>query len=103
MAYNLILTERADELLDHLARHLILRLNNPQAASHLFQSIENIYHLLAENPYLFKECCDPILKSKHYHEAPVSNMHYRIIYRIDKNTVYVLGIFHQLEDFQNKL
>lgn len=103
MAYNLGITERADELLDHLARHLIFHLNNSQAASHLFQSIANVYQLLETNPYLFKECSDPALKAKHYREAPVSDMRYRIIYRVDKNTVYILGIFHQLEHFQSKL
>lgn len=103
MAYNLIITKRADELLGHLARYLIFDLDNPQAAEHLFDSIEKIYHRLEENPYLYQECTDKNLKKKHYREAPLPNMRYRIIYRIDKNTVYILGIFHQLEYFQNKL
>lgn len=43
MAYKLIITEKAEELLDNLIYHLIYRLKNTQAAVHLFDSIEKIY------------------------------------------------------------
>ncbi len=39
MAYKLIITERADELLDNLIHHLIYRLKNEQAARHLLDGI----------------------------------------------------------------
>lgn len=44
MAYNLIVTEHADELLDHLIYHLLYRLKNPQAAKHLLDGIEDVYN-----------------------------------------------------------
>lgn len=50
MAYKLIVTERADELLDNLIYHLLYRLKSEQAARHLLDGIENVYKRLEENP-----------------------------------------------------
>ena len=53
---NLIITERAEELLDNLVYHLIYRLKNTQAAGHLMNNISAVYDRLEENPYQFPEC-----------------------------------------------
>ena len=42
MDYKLILTEKAEELLDNLIYHLVYRLKNTQAAVHLFDNIDRI-------------------------------------------------------------
>ena len=62
MAYKLNITEHAEELLDNLVYHLIYRLKNKQAATHLL------------------DCID-----------------------VSDDVVNVVGIFHQLENYQNKL
>ena len=62
IAYKLNITERADELLDNLVYHLIYRLKNKQAATHLL------------------DCID-----------------------VRDDVANVVGIFHQLENYQNKL
>lgn len=64
MAYELIVTEHADELLDNLVRHLLAQQKNDQAARHLLDEIENV---------------------------------------ADANIVNVVGIFHQLENYQRKI
>ena len=46
MAYKLIVTEHADELLDNLVYHLLHQLKNEQAARHLLNGIENVYERL---------------------------------------------------------
>lgn len=46
MAYKLIITEHADELLNSLLYHLIYRLKNQQAAKHLPDEIDKIYTCL---------------------------------------------------------
>ena len=46
MAYKLIVTERADELLDNILQYLIYQLKNEQAAAHLLDEINNIYDRL---------------------------------------------------------
>lgn len=103
MEYRLFITERADELLDHLAYYLVFQLKNEQAATHLFDEVEEIYSRLKENPYQFPVSRDAFLARKGYYDAILSSMHYVIVFQISQNTVYVMGIFHQLEDYRAKL
>ncbi|MBQ7840876.1 MAG: type II toxin-antitoxin system RelE/ParE family toxin [Lachnospiraceae bacterium] len=103
MVYDLIITERAEELLDQLIYHLVFRLKNDQAAAHLVDSVEKIYNRLEENPYQFPESRDLNLKRLGYREAVLTSMNYAIVYRIEEYSVYVVGIFHQLEDYRKKV
>ena len=90
MAYKLNITEHADELLDNLVYHLIYRLKNKQAAKHLLDGIDVIYDRLEVNPFQFSECRDAYLN-------------YIIMFDVRADDVNVVGIFHQLENYQNKL
>ena len=103
MAYKLNVTEHADELLDRLIYHLIYRLKNEQAAKHLLDSMEVIYDRLEVNPFQSPECRDVYLAKKGYREAVMPQMNYLIIYDVRGHAVNVVGIFHQLENYQNKL
>ena len=103
MAYKINVTEHADELLNHLVYHLIYRLKNKQAAEHLLDFIEVIYDRLENNPFQFAECKDTYLAKKGYREAVVPQMNYIIIFDVSDNVVNIVGIFHQLENYQNKL
>lgn len=99
MVYRLIVTEHADEQLDNLVYHLIYRLKNQQAAKHLLNGIEDIYNRLEENPQQFPLSRDTYLANKSYHEAIVPQMNYVVIFSIGFDTVNVVGIFHQLENY----
>ena len=103
MAYKLNVTEYAGELLDNIMYHLIYRLRNKQAAKHLLDCIDVIYDRLEVNPFQFAECRDSYLARKGYHEAIFQHMNYFIIFNVKADTVNVVGIFHQLENYQNKL
>lgn len=103
MVYKLNVTEHADELLDNLVYHLIYRLKNREAAKHLLDNVERIYDRLMENPYQFPKSKDIYLAQKGYYEAVIPQMHYIIIFAVTMDTVNVVGIFHQLENYQSKL
>ena len=103
MDYKLIITERADELLDNLMQHLIYRLKNEQAARHLLDGIENVYERLEENPLQFPFSRDTYLANKGYREALVPQMDYIVVFSIKADIVSVVGIFHQLENYQRKM
>ena len=103
MAYKLNVTERADELLDNLMYHLIYGLKNEQAAKHLLDSISATYDRLEVNPFQFAECRDAYLAQKGYREVVVPQMNYIIIFDVRMDVVNIVGIFHQLENYQNKL
>lgn len=103
MAYKLIITEHAMERLDELVYHLLHHLRNEQAAKHLLDEIERIYDRLEDNPYQFPESRDSYLKKKGYHEAIVTQMNYTVIFAVNMDSVNVMGVFHQLEDYRNKV
>jgi hypothetical protein len=50
MTYKLTITERAEELLDHILYYIINQLRNPQAAGNLIGEIEHIYSNLVNDP-----------------------------------------------------
>lgn len=103
MTYKLVITERANELLDNLVNYLLKSFNNKQAAIHLLDSVERIYERLEENPLQFPLSRDPYLSNKGYRETVIPDMKYVLIFSTDKDRVYVLGIFHQLESYQTKM
>lgn len=103
MNYKLVITEKAEALFDNLFYYLIYKLKNHQAAKHLITSIRNTYKRIQENPFQFPESHDSYLSVKHYREAPLTDMRYVILYQIIESTVYIEGVYHQLELYSNKI
>ena len=67
--------------------------------------MEIIYSRLEENPLQFADCQDSLLLNKKYKEALIPNMNYVVVFRIDevKKIVYIVGFFHQLENYSKKV
>lgn len=103
MAYKLIITEHADELLDHVLYYLSYQLKNEQAVRHLLYELSNIYDRLEENPWQFPLSGDTYLAAKGYHEAVIGQMNYSVVFHISGKVVSIVGIFHQLENYQKKV
>ena len=103
MAYDLIISDPADEMIDRLTGYILFRLNNPDAAKHLLDELEAVYLRLIENPWQFSESKDQYLYHKGYREALLSGMDYRIVFRIEKTSVYIVGVFHTLENYGKKV
>ncbi len=66
MTYNLIITERADELINECVAYLIKKLKNPVAAEHLLDGLDKLYDRLEENPLQFPDSNDSFLNIGHY-------------------------------------
>ena len=103
MDYKLVISEHADKLLDNLVYYLLYHLKNEQAARHLLDGMEGIYDRLEINPFQFPLSRDTYLANKGYHEAIVPQMDYIVIFCVREDTVNVVGVFHQLENYQKKL
>ncbi|MFP3153539.1 type II toxin-antitoxin system RelE/ParE family toxin [Lachnospiraceae bacterium ZAX-1] len=105
MQYKLIITERAEELLDNITKYMVNKLKNPQATDHLLAEIEHVYDNLECNPKMYAYLEDLFMKSRGYRKAVVPHYDYVIIFRIDEeiNTIYIMGYFHDLELYRNKL
>ena len=103
MAYKLIVTEHAEELLNTILHYLIYQLKNRQAAVHLLDEMNNIYDRLEKNPLQFPVSRDTYLANKGYHEAVCGHMDYTIVFSVREDVVNIVGIFHQLENYWQKL
>lgn len=103
MAYNLIVTDRADELIDGQVAYLLKKLKNPDAATHYLDSMDRVYDQLENNPYLYPESSDDFLRRKGYREALLPQMDYRVVFKVEGQTVYIVGVFHILEDYGRKV
>ena len=103
MDYELIVSERADELIDRLASCLLNNLKNPDAAAHFLDELDSIYDRLIDNPYQFPDSSDEYLFLRGYREALFETMQYKVIYRIDHQQVLIVGVFHTLEDYRRKV
>jgi len=103
MGYRLIITDRAEELLAGLVDYLLYKIKSQQAALHLVDNIEKLYDRLEENPLQFPLSKDAYLLHKGYREAVLPDMNYILIFKIEDTNVYVLGVFHQLEQYKRKL
>ena len=103
MVYELIISERADELIDRLTAYLLNHLKNPGAAAHFLNELDSIYDRLIDNPYQFPDSPDEYLFLRGYREALFETMQYKVIYRIDNRKVLIVGVFHTLEDYRRKV
>lgn len=103
MAYNLIITKRAEELLDDLIYQLINRYKNEDAAKRLLNHIGCIHDRLIDNLYQFPLIRDRYLSMKGYRIAIIPKTKYILVFDIREDIVFVLGIFHQLENYWMKV
>ena len=103
MDYNLIITEKADEHIDSLAGYLLGKLKNLQATNNFLNEIDGIYDRLEENPYQFPISSDKYLALKEYREAHFQKLSYKMVFCIENKVVYVVGVFHDLEDYAKKI
>ena len=103
MAYNLIITDRAEELLHNHIYKLSNRFKNENAARRLFDQIETINNRLIDNPYQFPMIRDRYLSLKGYRVAMIPKTKYILVFNIREDTVFVVGIFHQLENYWMKV
>ncbi len=105
MHYSLIITQNAEKLLDNILNYILHKLHNPQAAGGLIAAIDVVYSNVENNPKMYAYVEDAFLKASGYRKAVIPNYDYVIIYRIDEENkiIYVMGYFHDLELYRNKL
>ena len=103
MGYSLFITERAEELVDNLVGYLMNKLKNPDAALHFVDELDAVYDQLEKNPYRYPESPDDFLRRRGYHDSLLKGMSHRVVFRIEERIVYIVGVFHDLEDYGKKV
>lgn len=101
MGYKLQLTENAERDLDAIFAYIMNDLSNIEAALHFAEELERRYALLAETPYLFEACHQPLLRQ--YRRVIIGG--YLLMVRVDQDqgTVYIERFFSDLQDYATKL
>lgn len=103
MDYDVQLTEDAEQDLDRYVKYLLFVKKNEQAASNLlddFEATKNSLKQVADN---LNYCENPRLRERGYRRINFLSHRYFMLYRVDRDIAVVDNIFHELQDFENKL
>ena len=103
MDYKVVITEDAEEDLNRYVRYLLFEKRNEQAASNLLDDFESTQECLKHVAGSLKVCDNPKLKEYGYKRINFLHHRYFMLFRIEKEYVIVDNIFHELQDFENKL
>lgn len=103
MDYKVVMTVDAEEDLDRYVRYLLFVKKSEQAAKNLLDDFETTKRNLSSVAGSLRECENPRLKALGYRRINFLAHRYFIMYRIDKDIVYIDNIFHELQDYENKM
>lgn len=100
MGYKVVMAESAEKELDRFITYLLFEKKSEQAARNLLNDFEATKISLSNVAGSLKLCDNPKLKELGYRRINFLSHRYFMIYRVEENTVYVDGIFHELQDYE---
>ncbi len=103
MDYKIIVTVDAEEDLDNYIRYLLYEKKSMQVAKNVLNDFEVTKESLKYVAGNLKLCDNPRLKQLGYHRINFLNHRYVMLYRIEDNLVFIDNIFHDLQDYENKI
>ena len=103
MDYKIVLMSDAEEDFDRFITYLLFEKKSEQAARNLLNDFEETKTSLANVADSLKLCDNPKLRALGYRRINFLSHRYFMLYRIENDTVYVDNIFHELQDFENKM
>lgn len=103
MDYKIVVTKDAEADLERFIKYLIFEKKSLQAAQNVLDdydaTIESLKHVAGS----LKLCDNPRLRKFMYRRINFLNHRYFMMYRIVGDTVCVDNIFHELQDYENKM
>ena len=103
MDYKVIVTQDAEKDLDTFLRYLIYEKENRQAAKNVLDDFEMTKERLVKIAGSLKDCDNPRLKILGYKRINFIKHRYFMLYRIIDDEVIIDAIFHELQDYENKM
>lgn len=103
MEYRVVITSDAQEDLDKFIKYLLFEKQNEQAARSLLNDFEATTQKLSQVAGSLKLCDNPNLRALEYRRINFLTHRYFMLYRIKDQTVFVDDIFHELQDYENKI
>ena len=103
MDYKVVVIRDAEEDLESFIKFLIIEKESIQAAENVLNdydaTIESLKHVAGS----LKLCDNLRLRQLEYRRINFLNHRYFMLYRIVENVVFVDNIFHELQDYENKM
>lgn len=101
VSYKVITTPKALQQLDSYISYIQYTLLNDEAANSVWQDAIDTATELENVAGSLRPCKNLKLKELGYHPMFFLRHNYVMLYRIEGSIVYVDGIYHQLQDYEN--
>jgi len=103
MDYEVVITSDAEEDLDRVIRYLLFIKQNSQAATSVLDDFEATKQTLSSVAGSLKMCSNPRLSELGYRKINFLSHRYFLLYRVEGNLAIVDNIFHESQDYENKI
>ena len=103
MDYKVVMTTDAEEDLDRFIRYLLFGKQNSPAASNVLNDFEATKQTLSNVAGSLKLCDNPRLNTLRYRKIHFLSHRYFMLYRVEGNLAIVDNIFHELQDYENRV
>ena len=103
MDYEVILTYPAKAQFDHVINYILCEFESEQAALSVLNDAEDTKSRLAHVAGSLKLCDDPKLRALGYRTIHFRRHRYFMLYEVADDCAYILGIYHDLQDYENIL
>ena len=103
MDYKVVITIDAENDLDQFINYLIYEKKSLQSANNLLDDFDSIIESLTHIAGRLNLCDNPRLRKLGYRRINFLKHRYFMLYRIVDNLVIVDNIFHELQDYENRI
>ena len=103
MDYKVVVTKDAEKDLESFIQYLIAEKKSIQAAENVLNDFDATIETLKRVAESLKLCDNPKLRQLGYRRINFLNHRYFILYRVVDQVVFVDNIFHELQDYENKV
>lgn len=103
MDYKIVVTADAQEDLDRYIKYLLFEKQSMQAAKNVLDDFAATKESLRYVAGSLKLCDNPRLNQLGYRRINFLNHRYFMMYRIVEDVVFIDNIFHDLQDYENKM
>ena len=103
MDYKLVVTRDAERDFDRFIDYLLVEKGNFQAARNMIDDYVATIDTLKSVAGSLKLCDNPGLRQRGYHRIRFLKHRYFMLYRIEDDVVFIDKIFHELQDYENKM
>ncbi len=103
MEYKVIVSKNAEQDMEEFVRYLLFEKKSEQAAVNLLDDFEATVLRLSQIAGNLKYCENKRLKAQGYRRINFQAHRYFVLYRVEGNKVFVDDVFHELQDYENRM